>query len=400
MKKHYIYITPFFPSPGSWRGSYCLDFVKALIRTKKYEVSVFVPGDGEDYETDGVAVHRFPFLAIPSNIFPFLFDRRNTANFLNALRRAAISHADVAVCHANTAVLAPYPLALKRLNQECLTLLHHHDLQSFGLNNGILSHFTPYNLLQYPILRRMHEAVDCHVFVSKTVEESFRRAPDASWTSCSHYRKQMRLLGLYRSPRIKRGLVLHNGVDTTLFRPDGAPCHASPRDTFTIGCIGNFNELKGQDDLIRALAIAGPKLGNWKLRIIGSGNTFGKFRALAAETGLEGRIEVLPEVRHEELPEFYRGLDLFVLPSWFEGFGCVFTEAWACGVPFITCEGQGMDDMIPREDRAKWLCRPRNPADLADKILSFHKERTEQKLSSEIDIDVLVARFLSQIEEI
>ena len=44
MKKNiYLEVTPFFPSPSSWRGAYILDQVKAIQRNSDYEVLVFKP---------------------------------------------------------------------------------------------------------------------------------------------------------------------------------------------------------------------------------------------------------------------------------------------------------------------------------------------------------------------
>ena len=411
-KPIYLYVTPFFPSPTSWRGAYCLDFVKALVRTGRYDVYVFMEGEGADYDFQDVRVHRFPVCRLPSNILPFLFDRYNVRSFLNHVAACGISLEDVAVCHANTANYGIYPLAIKSANPKCITLLHHHDLQSFGLSNGILCHCWPYNVLQYPLLRRMHERIDCHVFISEQARRSFLVVPDTSWTEYGYYKKQMRGLGFYRSPRIRHSIVLHNGVDTTLFTSDAKVAREGP---FTIGCVGNFSVLKDQMGLLRAMKMVSEKVGESvsggvvkcgsedcvekiKVVFVGSGSELAKCETYAKANVVD--VEFRSEVRHEQLPDFYRSLDLFVLPSWFEGFGCVFTEAWACGVPFITCEGQGVCDLIPAEERNLWLCRQRDPMDLADKIIRYFKERPKQHLSGAVSIDELVSRFVRDIDRL
>ena len=111
------------------------------MRTEKYDVRVFVPGDGEDYDYQGVRVYRFKEKRLPSNLFPFLFAKRNKKSFLEKLASLGIDVQQVAVCHGHTATFSIYPLAIKQKNPKCLTLLHHHDLQSFGLNNGHFCHF-------------------------------------------------------------------------------------------------------------------------------------------------------------------------------------------------------------------------------------------------------------------
>ena len=399
-KPVYIIVTPFFPSSSSWRGAYCLDFVKALKKARpSLRVEVFVPGHGNDYVIEGVCVHVFSVKMLPSNVLPFLFRRHNERSFLNALNRVGINYDDVAFCHGHTANFAIYPLAIKRCNPRCLTLLHHHDLASFGLNLGRLRHMWLYNLLMFPILRRLHKNIDCHVFISEVGRKSFLLAPDARWSVYDDYKKQMHWLP-YRPTKIKRSIILHNGIDTTIFNSGDKP----KGSVFTIGCVGNFLDLKDQMSLLRAVDILNHvehvehvELGV-KVLFVGSGPERAKCEEYAKEKEIDA--EFRDEVRHEELANFYHELDLFVLPSYFEGFGCVFIEAWACGVPFIACEGQGMDDMIYQEDRELWLCRPCNPEDLAAKIKCFMKNCSVQRLKGEIDIDKLVYGFINEVEGI
>lgn len=402
-KPVYVVVTPFFPSPSNWQGAYCYDFVMALKRTGKFDVRVFVPGADGEYDYEDVRVTTFRVRQLPSAVFPFFFKRFNQRSFLSAILRSGTRVEDVAVCHGHTAFFSIYPLAVKTRNPRCLTLLHHHDPQSFGLNLGRLRHLWLYNLLMFPVLRRLHEKIDCHVFISEMVRRSFLAAPDASWTTYEGYRRQMRGLGFYRGARIKRGVVLSNGVDSSRFSPFGK----KPDDVFTIGCIGNFVDWKDQISLLRAFCIlrklrtmtkceSCTYLDRARVVFIGSGPERAKCEKYARAKGLD--VEFRDEVMHDELPEFYRSLDLFVLPSYFEGFGCVFTEAYACGVPFITCEGQGIEDLICDEDRDTWLCQQRNPDDLAAKIRNYIQKRPIQQLKGEFDIDKLVSFFACQVD--
>lgn len=396
MKKTYLYVTPFFPSPSQWRGAYSLDFIRALRSySPDLRVEVFVPGDGIDYEIEGIKVWRFKERVLPSSLLPMFFRKSNEQSFMATLNRAGVNIDDVIICHGNTARFAVYPLAIKRLNLHCLTLLHHHDLASFGLNNGILHKSLIYNSVMFPLLRRLHEQIDCHVFISEASRKSFLSAPNASWTVYRDYKAQMRGPKLFgcRTARISKSLVLHNGVDATIFK---LSTQHEPRKGFVIGCVANFEVLKDQMTLMRAISILKRRgiLGVRAL-FVGSGRTMAGCKSFAKENGIDA--EFYEEVRHEDLPRFYHGLDLFVLPSYFEGFGCVYTEAWSCGVPFIGCEGQGIEDVIPCEDRNKWLCRPKDAIDLADKIEAYIENRWQQRLSESVDINTLVGNFCKAI---
>ena len=262
-KSVYIVVTPFFPTPTNWRGPFCFDFVKALKRELEerklgggghWNVLVFKEGDGGDYEIAGVTVHTFRARRLPSNVFPNLFAQWNQRSFMRKLADVldVTAFDSVKICHAHTANYGIYPLAVKKVNPKCKTLLHHHDPQSFGLNMGRLRNNWLYNLIEFPILRRMHERIDCHVFISEMVKRSFLSAPDTHWTHYWDYKRQMRGLP-YRSVRIKDSIVLHNGVDTSIFHPIAQSRPSTP--TFTIGCIGNFIDWKDQEILIRAAGL-------------------------------------------------------------------------------------------------------------------------------------------------
>jgi glycosyltransferase involved in cell wall biosynthesis len=60
--------------------------------------------------------------------------------------------------------------------------------------------------------------------------------------------------------------------------------------------------------------------------------------------GIDWRVKFLPQIASTDMPAFYHGLDVLVLPSrtrpnWKEQFGRVLAEAMACGLPVIgsTC---------------------------------------------------------------
>ena len=394
----YLYITPFFPSPISWQGAYCFDFIKALKRTHpRLRIEVFMPGEGGDYDIDGIKVWRFKERILYGFVFPFLFRESNEHNFLMAVRRSGIDVNEVVVCHGNTARMAIYPLAIKRQNPQCKTLLHHHDLASFGLNLGILHRCAFYNYLLFKKLSTLHEQIDCHVFISEASKRSFLLAPNTDWTVYNDYKTQMRGPKFFncRTVKIKNSVILHNGVDVEIFKSQSKQ---SARNGFVIGCIGNFDVLKDQITLLKAIDIINKKIQRKdviKIVFIGNGLQRVKCEVYAKEFGIDA--EFRSEVRHKELSSFYHEIDLFVLPSYFEGFGCVYTEAWASGVPFIACEGQGIEDMIPTKDKDKWLCKPMDAEDLAKKIMGYMENRWEQKLCGSIDINDLVEGFCNQI---
>lgn len=386
----YLVITQHFPSPENWRGSFVADFVRALMRTDRYTVRVLVPGRGADYTLDGIRVHRFPRLALRSAVLPFLFTALNRRRFFRTLERIGADPRRIAVCHVHGVFLADCAVALKARAPHVLTLLHHHDKSSFGLRLGILRHFLPHQALLYRQLLKLHAALDAHVFISRAVRDSFLETPHPRDNFSADYRRCLRGLGRFPSPAITRAILLPNGVDRDLFHPAPSP---EPHP-FTLGCVANFFECKGQLLLLQALASIRDRLPrDWRLRLIGTGPLRKRCEDFVRETSLTPHVTFEAERPHAELPDFLRTLDLFVLPSSFEGFGCVYQEAAACGIPFIACAGQGITDILP--ENAPELVAPNQRDALAGKILQFL--RAPWPPATPIGIDDALRAFLKEI---
>ncbi len=124
------------------------------------------------------------------------------------------------------------------------------------------------------------------------------------------------------------------GVDPDLFSPSADP---HPDRPFTIGYAGGFIAAKGLDTLFKACARLS---GDWRLRLVGSGDQEQGLRSLAGQLNIDKRVIWSGKIPSTSMPDFYRSLDALVLPSrtqhnWVEQFGRVLIEAMACGIPVI-----------------------------------------------------------------
>lgn len=119
--------------------------------------------------------------------------------------------------------------------------------------------------------------------------------------------------------------------------------------------VGSLIPRKGYDVLVDALA--GISERDWCLTIAGSPDhapaTATALAARIAAAGLSGRIRLAGAVAPGQLDELYDRADLFVMPSLFEGYGMVLTEALSRGLPIVcTLSGAGAD-RIPAQAALK-----------------------------------------------
>lgn len=400
-KKYYLCVTPFFPTKDAVYGSYIYDQVKAISRNSDFDVMVFRPKSFNDkatsYEYDGIKVFLFPSLFMPSYFFNGLTNPYNGHAFIAALKKNGINLNDIAVVHCHTATYAYYGVVVKKYDAHIKVVLQHHDKDPYQILNGKLSDFLPNLLFRAIVNMRNFQKVDCHICISEAVKNNLLAFPKSGKEEvCEPYKKRIRKIGWLKNDTSGfRTYILYNGVDTCQFQYGQKKEHPF----FIIGCIGNYQDLKGHITLLKAVHLMHERklIPNMKVRLIGHGPLEGDLRSYVSGHKLEGTVCFEKEMEHSKLPEFYNSLDLFVLPSVFEGFGCVYTEAAACGVPFMMCKGQGAAEYIPESETDKWLIDKGDSDSLADKIYQFYINRYEQKLLRTFDIDELVKDYLRTV---
>ena len=403
--KYYITITPFFPEPDNFRGPFVYDQVKAIKRSGKYDdVIIFKPkkfNDKRDYYIyGGIKVMLFPTIEMPSYILNGITNGINCSSFKRALKKNSIDVKDIAVVHGHTSSFACYGISLKKLNKNIISIVQHHDPDPFTIRNGRFSS-NPINLyIRASINRKLFNKVDYHVSVSKYVEENLLKFPSCfKHETFDSYLKQLKVAQKLKIKPInpKNSIVLYNGVDKSKFYRSNDKIATNK---FTIGCIGNFIDWKDQVTLIKAVEyLVNNGNINIKVILIGSGPLLNICKEYVENKDLNKYIFFKQEMDNSLLIDYYNSLDLFVLPSHYEGFGCVFAEAYACGVPFIAVKGQGISELIPEKDSDKWLIDKGDFVSLSNKIEDYINNRYKQELTIDINIDTLVGDFLNKIQK-
>ncbi|HLF71121.1 MAG TPA: glycosyltransferase [Dehalococcoidia bacterium] len=186
------------------------------------------------------------------------------------------------------------------------------------------------------------------------------------------------------APRGKPVTVVPYGVDLERFAPKNAHPERRPepvegalegRDSddapFVIGATSRFSPEKGVRYLVEAFALLRRRLGERAvLRLAGEGPERAKLEALARELGVADAVEFCGWLEHDALPAFLGSLDVFVLPSTYEGFGVSAVEASAAGLPIVATNVHGIPDVV-RHSVTGLLVAPKDPQALADAIASL-----------------------------
>ena len=115
----------------------------------------------------------------------------------------------------------------------------------------------------------------------------------------------------------------------------------------TIVSVGRLIPAKGFDVLLTAFARVAPEFPAWNLAIVGEGPERGALRRLAESLGIANRATLTGWLA--EPGEMLATASLFVMSSHYEGFPNALVEAMACGLPVISTNWTGSDEIITHE---------------------------------------------------
>lgn len=134
--------------------------------------------------------------------------------------------------------------------------------------------------------------------------------------------------------------VVYSGVDSERFHTGKAEAGIARQklaiDKEYILFVGILEKKKNIDGLIKAYSLLPDKIRRkYQLVIAGKpDNAYGPAQVLTRELHLDRNVLFLGQVS-EGVSELYRGASLFVLPSFYEGFGLPVLEAMASGIPVV-----------------------------------------------------------------
>jgi glycosyltransferase involved in cell wall biosynthesis len=201
-------------------------------------------------------------------------------------------------------------------------------------------------------------------------------------------REDIRLV--YREPEHKLRVFLNAVADP--LAPAGP--NGSKRPANHVVCIARLFPSKGQDVLIRAIALLKDKHPELRVDFIGDGPAKDSYIQLVQELGVADRCVFVGSLRHDEVLNRMRAASLTILPSRSDNCPLVTIESLAVGTPVVASRVGGIPEVV-RDGIDGFLVPPDDPQALATKLSLvltnselLHKLRTNAR-----------AGFLSRFEQ-
>lgn len=182
--------------------------------------------------------------------------------------------------------------------------------------------------------------------------------------------------------------IIHNAIDAARYSfsetiRESMRQQLNLKDAFVLGNIGRFVEQKNQAFLIDIFAAVKKRNDNAKLLILGEGDLKQSLQRHATEQGVADDVIFTGSVPN--VPDYLQAIDVFLLPSLFEGLPVSLIEAQASGLPSFASDVitraadiSGQVNFLPLQDGAdSWatqiLDHPAASRHVADDMLKRHQ---------------------------
>jgi len=142
--------------------------------------------------------------------------------------------------------------------------------------------------------------------------------------------------------------VINNGVRFKASTKESIACRKMfgfDQPQFIIGAIGRLVEQKNHLFLIELL----PELQDVILVIVGKGPLKDAIIKRSRELGVEDQLKIINEVETDKIPDFLKAINVYVMPSIFEGLSISLLEAMHVGLPILSSDIPSQKDVLVRE---------------------------------------------------
>lgn len=207
----------------------------------------------------------------------------------------------------------------------------------------------------------------------------------------------------------KEVYVYPMGVDTELFSKNKSKEKNTGNNDISLLFVGGIIERKGIRLLIEAMPDIIKSSPSIKLQIIGEGNLKPELERRVKELGIISNVIFLGPIANAKLNSYYSSADVFVLPSYSEGFGLVVTEAMSSECLTLTSDLPPIKDIIDNNINGFSLHKldSENISKSVLKILSLEekekkrvKENAREKIVSNFDWKIVSKNYRSLYQQL
>ncbi|TQE98272.1 MAG: glycosyltransferase family 4 protein [Spiribacter salinus] len=183
--------------------------------------------------------------------------------------------------------------------------------------------------------------------------------------------------------RSEQGHVVPNCIDRSPYGPGPKRTDLLARYglhdrtiLLTLGRLSADEQYKGHDEVLDLLPELSLEVPDIAYLICGDGDDRPRLQAKAECLGIADRVVFAGYVPEEDKPEYLRLADAFVMPGRGEGFGIVYLEALACGIPVVASAADASQEAV-LHGRMGQVVDPDNPDSVKAGILAALKEPYE-----------------------
>lgn len=230
---------------------------------------------------------------------------------------------------------AALPIAKALHREKPFDIVHAHMLPRDGHAGLLLA-----RALGVPVALTVHGTDIFHYFIpgKEPWKRNIRIAQDVDALMAVSNLLMSRVAPYRGEDRLSR--VVPNGVDLSLVPNDEK---RKPRSVISVGTL---KARKCMDRTLEAFVRLADEYPDATLTIVGIGEMEEQLRARIGQLGLQSRVTLTGGLPHEEVLRRMAQSDLFVLPSWGEGYGIVYIEAMAAGCIAVGAKDEGIADTI------------------------------------------------------
>src|SRR5207249_3988158 len=189
--------------------------------------------------------------------------------------------------------------------------------------------------------------------------------------------------------REQQGHIIPDCVDLSQYGPGPKPAPlieryglSGRRVIMTLGRLRSAERYKGIDEVLEIMPLLVREMPDFVYLIVGDGDDRSRLESKTRALGLDSHVVFAGYIPEEEKAAHYRLADAFVMPGHGEGFGIVYLEAMACGIPVVASKADASREAV-LNGRLGLLADPSKPEEIRAAI----KQALAQPRSLQKDLE-------------